>query len=195
MADISTNINRAIADFDSIRTAIENKGVTVGNSPTSRYADKIRDIGGQDNKKILVRNAQSVDATLTMGILGFTGYRGGAGCLAVVPSTNNQEIKCNALIQPDYSRIIAKCSAILKNTEATVSMVITSEPLSSTNTKSGVIDENIIIKRINIITEKVNDIYCGFLVFDVDVSDILQPFSVAIQQKAANLMLNDLWLE
>lgn len=49
MADIVTNINRAISDFDSIKSAIEAKGVTVGNVPTSEYADKIAEIqsGGQ----------------------------------------------------------------------------------------------------------------------------------------------------
>lgn len=50
MADIVTNINRAISDFDSIKSAIEDKGVTVGNVPTSQYADKITEIqsGGQE---------------------------------------------------------------------------------------------------------------------------------------------------
>lgn len=50
MADIVTNINRAISDFDSIKSAIEDKGVTVGNVPTSQYADKISEIqsGGQE---------------------------------------------------------------------------------------------------------------------------------------------------
>lgn len=44
MANIVTNINRAISDFDSIKTAIEAKGVAVGNAPTSQYEDKITDI-------------------------------------------------------------------------------------------------------------------------------------------------------
>ena len=50
MADIVTNINRAISDFDSIKSAIEAKGVTVGNVPTAQYADKITEIqsGGQE---------------------------------------------------------------------------------------------------------------------------------------------------
>lgn len=50
MANIVTNINRAIADFDSIKTAIEKKGVTVGNAPTSEYGNKIAEIqtGGQE---------------------------------------------------------------------------------------------------------------------------------------------------
>ena len=50
MANIVTNINRAISDFDSIKTAIEAKGVTVGNAPTSEYSNKIAEIqsGGQE---------------------------------------------------------------------------------------------------------------------------------------------------
>lgn len=50
MADIVTNINRAISDFDSIKSAIEAKGVTVGNAPTSEYSNKIAEIqsGGQE---------------------------------------------------------------------------------------------------------------------------------------------------
>lgn len=50
MANLVTNINRAIADFDSIKTAIEDKGIDVGNAPTSEYGNKISEIqtGGQE---------------------------------------------------------------------------------------------------------------------------------------------------
>ena len=44
MANLVTNINQAIADFDSIKTAIEDKGVVVGNAPTSEYGSKIADM-------------------------------------------------------------------------------------------------------------------------------------------------------
>lgn len=44
MSSLSQNINQAINDFDSIKTAIEDKGVTVGNVPTSEYAGKIGEI-------------------------------------------------------------------------------------------------------------------------------------------------------
>lgn len=44
MSSLSQNIGQAINDFDSIKTAIESKGVTVGNVPTSEYADKISQI-------------------------------------------------------------------------------------------------------------------------------------------------------
>ena len=44
MSSLSQNINQAINDFDSIKRAIEDKGVTVGNVPTSEYADKISQI-------------------------------------------------------------------------------------------------------------------------------------------------------
>lgn len=46
MATLVENINRAISDFDSIKGAIENNGVDVGNSPTNEYADKI--LAGSD---------------------------------------------------------------------------------------------------------------------------------------------------
>ncbi|MDO5125232.1 MAG: hypothetical protein Q4D35_02510 [Ruminococcus sp.] len=41
---LTENINRAIIDFDNIKTAIEDKGVTVGDVPTSDYAEKIGEI-------------------------------------------------------------------------------------------------------------------------------------------------------
>lgn len=50
MANLVTNINQAIADFDSIKTAIEDKGIDVDNTPTSEYGSKIAEIqtGGQE---------------------------------------------------------------------------------------------------------------------------------------------------
>lgn len=47
MSSLAANINQAIADFDSIKTAIEGKGVTVGNAPTSQYGGKIAEIGAR----------------------------------------------------------------------------------------------------------------------------------------------------
>lgn len=44
MSSLAENITQAINDFDSIKRAIEDKGVTVGNVPTSEYADKISQI-------------------------------------------------------------------------------------------------------------------------------------------------------
>lgn len=46
MASLTENIQQTIADFDSIKTAIEDKGVQVGNIPTSQYAEKISKIQG-----------------------------------------------------------------------------------------------------------------------------------------------------
>ena len=44
MSSLAENIGQAISDFDSIKQAIEDKGVTVGNVPTSEYAGKIGEI-------------------------------------------------------------------------------------------------------------------------------------------------------
>lgn len=44
MANLVENICRAIADFDNIKTAIEDKGVNVGNAPTSEYGNRIAEI-------------------------------------------------------------------------------------------------------------------------------------------------------
>lgn len=44
MASLIENINQAISDFDSIKQAIEEKSVEVGNVSTSEYADKISKI-------------------------------------------------------------------------------------------------------------------------------------------------------
>lgn len=49
MSSLAENITQAINDFDSIKTAIESKGVTVGNVPTSEYAGKIGEIQTGDD--------------------------------------------------------------------------------------------------------------------------------------------------
>lgn len=48
MASLQENIQQAVADFDSIKSAIEAKGVPVGASPTSQYGEKISKILGGD---------------------------------------------------------------------------------------------------------------------------------------------------
>ena len=44
MSSLSQNIGQAINDFDNIKSAIESKGVDVGNAKTSEYANKISQI-------------------------------------------------------------------------------------------------------------------------------------------------------
>lgn len=44
MANLIENINQAISDFDSIKQAIENKKIEVGNISTAEYANKISQI-------------------------------------------------------------------------------------------------------------------------------------------------------
>ena len=44
MSSLAENITQAINDFDNIKQAIEDKGVTVGNAKTSEYAGKIGQI-------------------------------------------------------------------------------------------------------------------------------------------------------
>lgn len=44
MATLEENINRVVADFDSIKSAIESRNIEVGNAKTSEYADMIRQI-------------------------------------------------------------------------------------------------------------------------------------------------------
>ena len=55
MATLETNVRQANADFQSIKTAIVEHGVVIPDgTPTSAYADKIRDIqssGGTDTSK------------------------------------------------------------------------------------------------------------------------------------------------
>lgn len=49
MATLEENINRAIADFDNIKLAIESKNIEVGNAKTSEYADMITQIKDDQN--------------------------------------------------------------------------------------------------------------------------------------------------
>lgn len=44
MANLIENINQAISDFDSIKRAIEDKGIEIGNISTAEYANKISQI-------------------------------------------------------------------------------------------------------------------------------------------------------
>ena len=54
MSSLAENIGQAINDFDSIKQAIEDKGVTVGNVPTSEYAGKIGEI--QTGQEVMFSN-------------------------------------------------------------------------------------------------------------------------------------------
>ena len=48
MASLQVNIQQAVEDFDSIKSAIEAKGVPVGASPTNQYGEKISKIFSGD---------------------------------------------------------------------------------------------------------------------------------------------------
>ena len=50
------NLNRIIQAKSDIKTAIENKGVTVGNITIDGYADKINQITGGESSKIVLPN-------------------------------------------------------------------------------------------------------------------------------------------
>lgn len=62
MATLGENVSRAIADFNAIKSAIEGKGIAVGNSPTSAYAEKIANIKGDDTlfKDMITDNIESL---------------------------------------------------------------------------------------------------------------------------------------
>ncbi|MEE0858721.1 MAG: leucine-rich repeat domain-containing protein [Acutalibacteraceae bacterium] len=63
MATLTENVNNAISDFDSIKSAIENCKVDVGNIPTSEYADKILDVNKNSDllNSLVSGTAQSVE--------------------------------------------------------------------------------------------------------------------------------------
>ncbi|MCR5653122.1 MAG: leucine-rich repeat domain-containing protein, partial [Ruminococcus sp.] len=66
MATLNQNINQAISDFGAIKTAIENKGVTVSSgTPTSQYASKINSIqtGITPSGTINISSNGTVDVT------------------------------------------------------------------------------------------------------------------------------------
>ena len=77
MSSLSQNIRQAISDFDSIKQAIEDKGVTVGNVPTSEYANKISQIKtGQeimfsDDGKCYVRDLVMPSTVTSIGNYAF----------------------------------------------------------------------------------------------------------------------------
>lgn len=54
MSDLTTNINQAISDFNSIKNAIVNKGVDVpNNTPTSKYGELINNIHNDNAEKYI----------------------------------------------------------------------------------------------------------------------------------------------
>lgn len=62
MATLGENVSRVVADFNAIKSAIEGKGIIVGNSPTSAYAEKIASIRGEDSlfKDMVIDNIESL---------------------------------------------------------------------------------------------------------------------------------------
>lgn len=62
MATLGENVSRAVADFNAIKSAIEGKGIIVGNSPTSAYAEKIASIKGEESlfKDMITDNIESL---------------------------------------------------------------------------------------------------------------------------------------
>ncbi|MGN0601346.1 MAG: leucine-rich repeat domain-containing protein [Oscillospiraceae bacterium] len=53
MANIIENVTRASTAFDKIKSAIEGKGVQVGNSPVEEYAGKISEISAGEGQEVL----------------------------------------------------------------------------------------------------------------------------------------------
>ena len=53
MATLMENINRAIMAFKNIKSAIEGKGVEVGNAPVEEYADRIAEITTGEGQEVL----------------------------------------------------------------------------------------------------------------------------------------------
>lgn len=87
MSSLAENIGQAISDFDSIKQAIEDKGVTVGNAKTSEYAGKIGEIQtGQEvmfsgEGRCYVPNLIIPDGVTSIGRFAF------AGCTSLTSAT------------------------------------------------------------------------------------------------------------
>ena len=68
---LSENINQAISDFNGIKQAIIDKGVSVpSGTPTSQYGDKIGEIqgGGSDEEFIKMVEGEATEITLPSGL-------------------------------------------------------------------------------------------------------------------------------
>lgn len=80
MADIQTNISKAIVGFDLVKDAIEKMGVPVGNSPTAQYPDKIALIPAQPAEvlygtqgRAYIKNVMLPDGVTELGDFAFAG--------------------------------------------------------------------------------------------------------------------------
>lgn len=120
---LADNINRAIADFDSIKNAIENKGVDVGTAPTSEYADKISQIETGDDYYDIFWDAYQNNGERTDYLSGFAGY--GWSDITFRPKydikprgKNGSSIFSRSLIT-DLSKILNECGVILDTSECT----------------------------------------------------------------------------
>ncbi|MEE1154168.1 MAG: leucine-rich repeat domain-containing protein [Acutalibacteraceae bacterium] len=75
MASLQENIQQAVVDFDSIKTAIEAKGVPVGASPTNEYGEKISKILGGDISALTPLIERSfTELTIPYGTTAIGGY-------------------------------------------------------------------------------------------------------------------------
>ena len=54
MATLTQNVNRAVKAFKDIKSAIEGKGVEVGNAPVEEYADRIAEITIGEGQEIFI---------------------------------------------------------------------------------------------------------------------------------------------
>ena len=81
MATLSQNVAQAISDLGAIKTAIENKGVTVpANTPTSGYSTLIENIPSDETlaKALIARSLTSIEipqGTTTIGAYAFYNYQ------------------------------------------------------------------------------------------------------------------------
>lgn len=204
MADISTNINRAIADFDSIRTAIENKGVTVGNVPTNTYADKISEIGGGGDRHYILKNFNEIS---DITVFGWTGYRNSNGIIFIRNYGYAQQAYTVAAV--DFSGKSKLCCEIMADAykfyqagvTPTVELQIMNAPVSSDTrdasrryaTNRDYIVKSAALGMSDLTTDGTTYKY-GAGVIEIDVSDISSGY-IAIDVIGCMCYIANIWTE
>lgn len=217
MASLKENIAQAIADFDSIKTAIEEKGVTVGNVPTSQYADKIGQIssggetsgdgevggegqigGGEDNKFWLIKNSRGVNENYPVGVLGFNGYRGYNTAISILSDTTYQEVHIRSAVEKrTYTKLIARVT-VVSNVTSNVLLHIVSEPVTGNIVSGGTMAADKIIKSTSIsvpLQSSSGAVYGLCDLLELDLTDVDTEFYPCVQIKQSWGTVSDMWLE
>lgn len=219
MASLKENIARAIADFDGIKTAIEEKGVTVGNIPTSQYADKIGQIssggetsggGGEANRHYFMQNCMVENASESggYGVWGIEGYRSSKNGFLTLPYKSNNDYYfqighlSNMVSVNGYHRVHIILQAFLQTTVTTNPAKVYLTLYDADTISSEIINSDYSIRDTHakarsqlefVKVDKLGFVGGGELI--VDIPDGMEQANIGVETYQCYCCVSDIWLE